>query len=137
MRYILFVAILSWLYLAIPSQDNTYLETLESSNNIYVAPPVARVWSEDMGVYRIVGDSMQPMFANGSVLLTTTRFELEDIEVGHIVIAKYGDKLIAHQVIKVNQDPDDWWAIMQGTNSGTTQRVDSKNIRAIAIGVFW
>ena len=87
------------------------------------------------------GRSMVPVAEAGSIFLATTCFTQTDIRVGDIVIYKplgVGE-LLAHQVVKLGQDSQGWFAWVQGTNNAEPDvfPVRWANIQALAVGVLW
>ncbi len=89
------------------------------------------------------GDSMVPISAVGHLYIVTTCFELDDIQVGDIVVFKFeridlGKVTVLHQVVELGSDEVGWYAVTRGTNVMTPDLpIREEDLKYIGIGVLW
>ena len=88
--------------------------------------------------------SMEPVLAKDANGLYTTPKSEEDVHVGDIVsynpdLLGYGDKLIIHRVIKVDNDDNGWYAIIKGDNLSEPDpgKIRFNQIKRLLIGIIY
>jgi len=83
--------------------------------------------------------SMVPFLDEGSNALQIQPEKPEDIQLGDIISYQYGDSVIIHRVIEINEDEQGRYYIVKGDNNPEPDpvRVRFSQVRRILIGIIY